>query len=176
MLDPKSQSALSFQRYDPAPEIAGVVVHPLKKHRSLEGSFMEYLRLGQGQVMGLPVAFEAKQVSVSWAAPERVNAFHVHPKRPQDELWCVLEGELLVWLADVRQDSATHGHKRPFLLSGEAPGLLYIPAGVAHGYKAGQRGATLLYVMNDQFNLQDPNEGRLPWDFFGAELWEADKG
>jgi dTDP-4-dehydrorhamnose 3,5-epimerase len=176
MLDPKAQSALSFQGYEAAPEIAGVFVHPLKKHRSLEGSFMEYLRLGQGQVEGLPVAFEARQVSVSWAAPDRVNAFHVHPKRPQDELWCVLAGELLVWLADVRQGSTTHGNKRPFLLSGEAPSFLYIPSGVAHGYKAGHRGATLLYAMSDQFDLKDPNEGRLPWDFFGPELWEADRG
>jgi dTDP-4-dehydrorhamnose 3,5-epimerase len=30
--------------------------------------------------------------------------------------------------------------------------------------------------MNSQFDVQDPNEGRLAWDFFGAELWEDDRG
>jgi dTDP-4-dehydrorhamnose 3,5-epimerase len=30
--------------------------------------------------------------------------------------------------------------------------------------------------MNGQFDPADPNEGRLPWDHFGAELWEPDRG
>ena len=54
--------------------------------------------------------------------------------------------------------------------------MLHIPTGVAHGYKAGPDGALLAYAMNSQFNIDDPNEGRLPWDHFGAELWEEDRG
>ncbi len=164
------QAALSFQNYITPPPIEGVLYQPLKKHRALEGAFMEYLRLGAGQVEGLAATFEAQQISVSWAVPGRINAFHIHPKRPQDEVWCVLEGSLLVWLVDLREGSPTKGHRRSFLLSGEAPALLYIPTGVAHGYRAGHQGALLLYAMNDQFNPADPNEGRLPWDFFGADI------
>ncbi len=170
------QAALSFQNYITPPPIEGVLYQPLKKHRALEGAFMEYLRLGAGQVEGLAATFEAQQISVSWAVPGRINAFHIHPKRPQDEVWCVLEGSLLVWLVDLREGSPTKGHRRSFLLSGEAPALLYIPTGVAHGYRAGHQGALLLYAMNDQFNPADPNEGRLPWDFFGADLWADDRG
>lgn len=170
------QAALSFQNYITPSPIEGVFYQPLKKYRALEGAFMEYLRLGAGQVEGLAATFEARQISVSWAAPGRINAFHIHPKRPQDEVWCVLEGSLLVWLVDLREGSPTKGHRRSFLLSGEAPALLYIPTGVAHGYRAGHQGALLLYAMNDQFNPADPNEGRLPWDFFGADLWADDRG
>ncbi|MDX2006520.1 MAG: dTDP-4-dehydrorhamnose 3,5-epimerase family protein [Meiothermus sp.] len=173
-LEPASQSALYFQNYTAQPAIEGVTHTPLRKHRSLEGAFMEYLRLSGGEVEGL--GFEARQISVSWAVPGRVNAFHLHPKRTQDELWCVLQGELLVWLVDVREGSPTQGKRRSFLLSGEAPALLHIPTGVAHGYRAGSSGAVLLYAMNSQFDLSDPNEGRLPWDFFGADLWADDKG
>jgi dTDP-4-dehydrorhamnose 3,5-epimerase len=176
MLDPDVLAALSIQRYDPQPEIGGVLHQPLRKHRALEGAFMEHLRLEGGQVEGLPVGFEVRQISLSWAVPGRINAFHLHPKRVQDELWCVIAGELKVWLVDVRKDSPTRGNKRAYLLSGEAPALLYIPSGVAHGYRAGARGATLLYAMNSQFDPRDPNEGRLPWDYFGAELWEEDRG
>ena len=137
---------------------------------------MEYLRLTEGRAEGLDVPFEVRQVSFSWAVPGRINAFHVHPKEVQDEVWCVVAGTLLVWLVDVRAGSPTAGHKRAYVLSGEAPGLLYIPSGVAHGYKAGPEGALLVYAMNNQFNPKDPNEGRLPWDAFGAELWEEDRG
>lgn len=168
--------ALTFQRYDPQPAIDGVFYHPLKKHHALEGWFMEYLRLTGGAAEGLPAEFEVRQISFSEAVGGRINAFHLHPKEIQDEMWCVVRGKMMVWLVDVRAGSATVDVKRKFLLSCEQPGMLYIPSGVAHGYKAGADGAMLVYVMNNQFQLDDPNEGRLPWDHFGAEIWEEDRG
>lgn len=166
--------ALTFQSYAPGPSIPGVQVVRLKKFRSLEGSFMEHLRLADGVVEGLEPPFQVRQLSVSRAAPGRLNAFHLHPKRPQEELWCVLEGDLKVWLVDVR--AGNPGQRVSVHLSGEEPVLLRIPAGVAHGYRAGAEGALLLYAASDAFDLADPNEGRLPWDHFGAELWADDRG
>lgn len=170
------KEALYYQSYTPQPTIDNVVYQSLKKSRSLEGWFMEHMRLSESLVEGLQTPFELRQLSVSKALPKRINAFHLHPKATQDELWCVIEGTLKVWLVDIRQDSKTCGVKRSFLLSGEEPALLYIPSGVAHGYKAGDQGALLLYAMNAQFNASDPNEGRLPWNYFGKELWEEDLG
>ena len=167
---------VTFQRYDLQPQIEGAFYQPLKKHRALEGWFMEHLRLTAGKVEGLAVAFEARQLSFSRAIPGRINAFHIHPKGIQDELWCVVEGMLMVWLVDCREGSPSERAKRRYVLSGGEPGMLFIPSGVAHGYKAGPRGALLAYAMNSQFNIQDPNEGRLPWDYFGRELWEEDRG
>lgn len=175
-LDSATESALTFQAYGSQPPIDGVTYHRLRKHRALEGSFMEYLRISEGAAEGLPLAFDVRQISFSRAVPGRINAFHVHPKAVQDELWTVVEGSLLVWLIDVREDSRTKGMRRCVLLSGEEPAILSIPTGVAHGYKAGPEGALLVYVMNSQFNIADPNEGRLPWDFFGQELWQDDRG
>ncbi len=175
-LDPNVRADLTFQTYGEGPTIADVFYLPLKKHRALEGWFMEAFRLREGRVQGLSFPFEAKQVSLSRAFPGRINAFHIHPKEPQHELWCVLEGTLLVWLVDVREGSPTQGVRQRFVLSGEEPGWLFIPAGVAHGYKASLEGALLLYAMSETFNREDPNEGRLPWDYFGKELWEEDRG
>lgn len=175
-LTPDTTRVVTFQTYDEQPAIHQVFYHKLTKHRALEGSFMEFLRLTDGTIERLPTAFEPRQLSFSRAVPGRINAFHVHPKAVQDELWCVLEGTLVVWLVDCRAESPTRGVKRRYVLSGEEPALLHIPTGVAHGYKAADQGALLVYAMNSQFNLQDPNEGRLPWDFFGQELWEDDRG
>ncbi len=175
-LEAEAARALTFQQYLPQPDIAGVAYFPLKKHRALEGSFLELLRLTDGRVEGLPTSFTPRQLSLAQAAPGRLNAFHVHPKEIQDDLWCVLAGMLQVWLVDLRADSPTIGHKRRYLLSAEEPGWLFIPAGVAHGYKAGGEGALLIYAVNVQFNPLDANEGRLPWDYFGAALWEDDRG
>lgn len=167
---------LTFQDYGPQPPIGGVFVAPLTRHRAPEGSFMEHLRLTGGKVDGLPVDFEVRQVSVATAVPGRINAFHIHTKVVQDELWCVTAGTMLVWLVDLRDGSPTLGNRRRHVLSGEQPTLLHIPSGVAHGFRAGAEPATLVYAMNSQFNIDDPNEGRLPWDHFGAELWEEDRG
>lgn len=168
--------ALRFQNYPPQPVIDGVYICKLKKHLALEGYFMEYLRLTEGRIAGLPSPFEVRQISFAEAKPGRINAFHLHPKRVQDELWCVVRGDMLVWLVDVRKKSKTLGARCHYLLSEQDPLLLHIPSGVAHGYKAGAAGAILAYAMNSQFNIKDPNEGRLPWDHFGVHLWEEDRG
>ena len=175
-IDPQHAEAVSFQDYSPPPQIEGVFQVPLAKHRALTGWFMEHLRLGQGRAEQLPVDFEVRQLSFSRAEPRRINAFHLHPKRVQDELWTVVAGEMLVWLVDVRADSPTRGVRRRVVLTGEQPALLHVPAGVAHGYQAGPDGAMLVYATNSQFDPADPNEGRLPWDHFGPELWEPDRG
>ncbi len=171
-----AQRALTFQAYPAAAEIEGVWLNRLRKNRSDNGSFMEYARFSGGTVENLPIPFEVRQLSVSRAEAGRVNAFHIHPRDPQNELWTVIEGQLKVWLVDCRAGSETEGNKRLVILSGEEPVQLHIPAGVAHGYQAGPTGALLLYGMDQQFDLENPNEGRLPWDFFGAELWAEDKG
>jgi dTDP-4-dehydrorhamnose 3,5-epimerase len=176
MLDKDSDAALTFQSYDKQPDIDGVVVIPLKKHRSIEGDFMEYLRVTDGVIDNMQPEFDLRQTSVSWIVPERINAFHVHPKEIQNEIWTVISGGLLVWLVDARADSPTNGARRNVFLSGENPSQLYIPAGVAHGYKSGPDGAVLIYSMDSQFDINDPNEGRLPWDFYGANLWEENRG
>lgn len=172
-------SDITFQQYGAQPKIDGVTFAPLVKHRQLEGSFMEYVRLDHFGISRAPaVLFRPRQISVAVAEPNRINAFHIHPFLApfQDEIWTVIHGEMLVWLVDARQSSPTQRAKSRFVLTGESPGMLLIPAGVAHGYKSGSRGATLIYAMTSQFDPVHPNEGRLPWDYFGAELWESDRG
>ena len=175
-IDPEHEKSMTFQSYQEFAKIQGVYTHRLKKHRSLEGDFMEYMRLTAGSLEGVEEPFEVRQISLSWAIPHRINAFHIHPREVQDELWCALSGSMLVWLVDIRKDSPSSAVKQRFLLSSEEPVLLHIPSGVAHGYKSGPEGALLLYTMNSQFDPADPNEARLPWDHFGGELWEQDRG
>lgn len=175
-LCPEFEESLSFQSYGSPVRIDGVWIHPLSKLRSSNGSFMEVLRLDSKGIEGLPTTMDLKQVNVSWAEPGRLNAFHIHVRERQDEVWTVVGGSLLVWLVDMRQASSTARFRRSIVLSAEQPVLLHIPSGVAHGYKAGPQGATLLYFMSAQFNPADPNEGRIPWDRFGKEIWKDDQG
>jgi len=173
-LTPEALAKLSFQSYDPAPSIDGVALTPLRRHDALQGSFMELARLDAGRVAGAD--FSARQISLATAAPGRINSFHLHPREEQNELWTVIAGSLRVWLVDVRVASPTANARREVLLTGRNPQRLFIPWGVAHGYQAGPEGATLLYMADAQFNAEAPNEGRLPWDAFGGDLWDEDRG
>jgi dTDP-4-dehydrorhamnose 3,5-epimerase len=175
-LAPEYASSLTFESYHAAPHIEGIWVEALKKNRSENGAFMEYLRLDDQGVQGLPGQLVPRQISVSWAAPKRINAFHIHVKQEQNEIWCVLSGQLMIWLIDCRASSPTLGVRRKLMFSGEQPMLVHIPSGVAHGYQAGEEGATLIYTMDAQFDMTDPNEGRLVWDHFGKDLWAEDRG
>ena len=175
-LAPEYTDILKFEAYPAAAQIGGVWFHALKKNRSENGAFMEYLRLGEEGVQGLPGTLTPRQISVSWAAPKRINAFHIHVKQEQNEIWCVVGGQLMIWLVDCRAGSPTLGVKRKLVFSGEQPMMVYIPSGVAHGYQAGEVGATLIYTMDAQFDISDPNEGRLPWNHFGDDLWAEDMG
>ncbi|MEX2583388.1 MAG: dTDP-4-dehydrorhamnose 3,5-epimerase family protein [Gemmatimonadota bacterium] len=176
-LSTEVEGALSFQSYSGAESIEGVRLDGMRKHRGENGWFAELFRLDAGNLNVADGALvELRQISAAYAEPHRINAFHIHPKQAQDEIWLVLQGGLTVWMVDCRLGSGTESVRQRVQLSGEAPQRLFIPAGVAHGYRAGGSGALLVYAMNQQFDPADPNEGRLPWDHFGADLWEEDRG
>ncbi|MGH7458064.1 MAG: dTDP-4-dehydrorhamnose 3,5-epimerase family protein [Longimicrobiaceae bacterium] len=176
-LTPETLDSLTFEEYGSGPGIEGAWRRPLRKHRSENGWFLELYRLDAGRVEGPEgERVTLRQLSVSYADPGRVNAFHIHPNQPQNEAWTVVRGQLLVWLVDCRASSASAGVQQRVVLSAEEPELLHIPAGVAHGYRAGSEGALLVYGMDQQFDPRSPNEGRLAWDHFGAGLWEKDRG
>ena len=64
-----------------------------------------------------------------------------------------------------------------FGLGGGRCHLLYIPRGVAHGAaNSGRERAQIWYFVNQQFDVNDPDERRLPWDAAGAAFWDSEKG
>ena len=47
---------------------------------------------------------------------------------------------------------------------------------IAMGHPLGAPGA-IIYFVDVQFSVGDDcDEGRLPWDHFGAEVWEVERG
>ena len=172
-----AKRAFSLQDYRPAPAMDGVQLIELKRFTDDGGSFMELARLQPGVAAGLP-GFECRQVNYSELEPGAIKAFHVH--RRQTDVWFVPPGDkMLVILLDVRAASQSRGAQRRLVLGDGASRLLLIPPGVAHGVKnlAPTRGR-IIYLVDTQF-CADPDqteEGRLPWDFAGPEIWEVTRG
>jgi len=66
-----------------------------------------------------------------------------------------------------------------FVLGAGASRLVRIPPGVAHGVRnIGSTTARLIYFVDEHFTT-DPatcDEGRLPWDYLGRDVWEITRG
>lgn len=175
-IDPKYQDKLSRQAYTKQDKIDGVEVKELQLHTDDGGNFLEIFRVTDNQVEGLQTPFEARQISLSVMLGGVIKAYHVH--KLQDDLWFVPPNHrLLINLHDVRQDSPTFDQHMRFVLGGGKSQLVRIPSGVAHGVKnAYSKPMFLFYATSQQFNAQDPDEHRLPWDVFGSDVWELVKG
>ena len=58
-------------------------------------------------------------------------------------------------------------------------GLVRIPPGVAHGVRnLGVAVGRIIYFVDVQFTAEpaESDEGRLPWDYLGADVWDVTRG
>ncbi|HYB41276.1 MAG TPA: dTDP-4-dehydrorhamnose 3,5-epimerase family protein [Candidatus Methylomirabilis sp.] len=176
-LSEHAKRAFSIQDYSPAPEIDGVQILEIKRFHDDGGSFSELARLQGGLHSAFP-GFEVKQVNYSEMDPGVIKAFHLH--RRQTDVWFVPPGDkMLLVLLDVRAESRTGNAIRRIVLGDGASRVVRIPPGVAHGVKnlARERGR-IIYFVDVQFSAAPDqcDEGRLPWDFAGADVWDVVRG
>jgi dTDP-4-dehydrorhamnose 3,5-epimerase len=135
--------------------IDGVTLKPLVVHCDDRGVFMELLREDD------PFYRRFGQSNFSITYPGVIKAFHWH--RKQDDLWFVVSGMAQVVLHDLREGSPTRGQTDVCYLGEHARQLLYIPAGVAHGYRVlGTTPMLMVYYTTHTYNPAD--ELRIPYD------------
>lgn len=167
---------ITTQQYGGSPKIHDVRFIDLRLMIDDGGSFAELVRLDEnGNLEALP-DFKVRQSSYSLVLPGAVKAFHLHFN--QEDVWFVPPTDrILVGLIDARKDSPTYNVSMRFVLGGGKSNLLYIPRGVAHGgANVGTSSATIFYFVNQQFDLADPDERRLPWDVLGEDFWQIAPG
>ena len=169
------RGSVSRQGYGATSQIEGVQFLPLQTFVEDGGTFTELGRLAEGALAGLD-GFEVRQVNCSLMAAGAIKAWHLHFN--QEDLWFVPPSQaLVVGLWDVRENSPTTGNTLRFVLGRGRSQLLYIPRGVAHGAaNLGSSDAFLFYFVNQQFDAQDPDERRLPYDALGKDFWEIRPG
>jgi dTDP-4-dehydrorhamnose 3,5-epimerase len=176
-LSPNAKQVFQVQSYASAPQIDGVHVLSLVRHADDGGSLTELVRLVEGRPEAL-ADFVVRQVNYSEIEPGAIKAFHVHAR--QTDVWYVPPSDrMLVVLLDVREGSATEGVRMRIVLGNGASRLLRMPPGVAHGVKnVGVATGRIIYFVDEPFS-SDParcDEGRLPWDFAGADVWDVVRG
>jgi dTDP-4-dehydrorhamnose 3,5-epimerase len=175
-LNAKEQAALGVQDYGAKPKIDGLEIVELRRFNDDGGSMTELGRLDAGMLQGV-AGFEARQVNYSTMDPLAIKAFHLH--RRQTDVWFVPPSDkILLVVADARADSPTSGVIQRIVLGDTRSFLVRIPPGVAHGARnlRTDTSSTIVYFVDVQFSTDaDCDEGRLPWDHYGAEIWEVER-
>jgi dTDP-4-dehydrorhamnose 3,5-epimerase len=168
-----AESRYRVQDYARKPGIEGVVLSDLRRFHDETGSMTELVRLEGGRAAGLE-GFVVAQVNFSTLEPGQIKAFHVH--RRQTDVWFVPTSDrILLVLADVREGSPTEGSLLRLVLGDGDSRLVRIPPGVAHGCSnVGGGTARIVYFTDLPFSPEpgETDEGRLPWDHFGAGVWD----
>jgi dTDP-4-dehydrorhamnose 3,5-epimerase len=172
-----AKRAFALQTYGPRPTIDGVTLTTLARHVDDGGSLTELVRLFDGRAEAL-AGFTVRQVNYSELAPGTIKAFHLHAR--QTDVWYVPPSDrMLVVLLDVRQGSTTEGARVRLVLGDGTSRLLRIPPGVAHGVRnVGAAMGRVIYFTDLHFSTEPSScdEGRLPWDFAGRDVWKATRG
>ncbi|HEY3099352.1 MAG TPA: dTDP-4-dehydrorhamnose 3,5-epimerase family protein [Methylomirabilota bacterium] len=174
---PEAKRAFHVQAYGGASAIEGVRLIELARHADDGGAMTELARLTDGRAAGLG-DFTVRQVNYSEMAPGVIKAFHLHTR--QTDVWFVPPSDrMLVLLLDVRTGSRTEGARQRLMLGNGASRLLVIPPGVAHGVRnLGESAGRIIYFTDLHFSPEPAtcDEGRLPWDFAGKDVWEMTRG
>ncbi len=172
-----SFASLLRQTYDKAQSVNGVVIAKTNTYPDdFGGWFKEAVRLDQGgrviSMLDQNIIFKPVQTNTSFLAPKTKRFWHIHPN--QNEIWTT-SGTLLIGLIDLRTDSKTYGIKMKVILSADK--LLYIPAGVAHGFINPNNSPVVLSYYTDQYFTADDttqeyrvSPKKISYDFVKSEL------
>ena len=173
----QAAEAFFIQDYTSTPRIDGVDIVELKRFNDDGGAITELGRMTAGIHQQLP-GFDVKQVNYSEMEPSTCKAFHLHHR--QTDVWYVPPSDkLLLVLHDCREGSPSEGTTMRFVLGDGKNQLVRIPPGVAHGTRnIGQNTGRIIYMVDVEFSASESecDEGRLPWDYLGAEIWEVMRG
>lgn len=102
-----------------------------------------------------------------------LRGLHYQVKHPQGKLVRVAEGEIIDVAVDLRRSSPTFGGWEAVRLSGANKRMLWIPPGLAHGFRVVSERAHVLYKATDYYAPE--HERTLAWNDPQLKIkWELD--
>ena len=128
--------------------IAGVLVIEPRVYADERGFFFEsYNERAFAQATGIAAKFV--QDNHSRSVKNTVRGLHYQIQQPQGKLVRVVAGELFDVVVDLRRSSPSFGQWAGHHLSAENKNMLWIPAGLAHGFAVLSDTADFLYKTTD---------------------------
>src|SRR3974390_2803358 len=109
----------------------------------------------------------------SFSARNVIRGLHYQVEQTQGKLVRVVSGEILDVAVDLRRGSSTFGKWSSFSLSGENKRMLWIPPGLAHGFRVVSETAHVLYKATKFYAPEQ--ERTIAWNDSELQIdWELD--
>ena len=143
-----------------ATKLDGVVVVEPDVIGDNRGFFMETWHAGKFAAGGIAVDFV--QDNHSRSRQGILRGLHYQIKKPQGKLVRVLSGEVFDVAVDLRKNSASFSQWFGIYLSAENKKMLWIPAGLAHGFYVVSQQADFFYKCTDFYAPE--YERAIRWD------------
>jgi dTDP-4-dehydrorhamnose 3,5-epimerase len=140
--------------------LPGVFILEPRVFADERGFFLE--SYNQQAMAALGIAELFVQDNHSCSSRNVLRGLHYQVKHPQGKLVRVSEGEILDVAVDLRKSSPTFGGWEAVCLSGENKRMLWIPAGLAHGFRVISEKAHVLYKATDFYAPE--HERTLAWN------------
>ncbi len=129
----------------------------LRKVINERGHLLEIQRIGDDHFAGIAQAY------TTCTLPGIIKAWYKHEE--QFDQIALVHGEATVVLYDGRERSSSKGHLMECVLNDRDPGLIQIPPGVWHGFRAtGKDPVYLLHLNSRAHDPASPDEARLACD------------
>lgn len=144
--------------------INDIVIHPYKVNQDASGILVETLRKDWQDVYGDEKEFFMQYYSETASGVARdEDVWHYHPTI-QDDRFSVVKGEIVVAVADNRQDSQTKGLLNLFYINAKQdPYMVLIPRKTLHGFMVVSKESAIL--INFPTGLYNPEEeGRILYE------------
>ncbi len=143
-----------------ATKLAGVLLLEPRVFGDDRGFFLESYNERIFAEIGISERFV--QDNHSYSARNVIRGLHYQIQQAQGKLLRVVAGEILDVAVDLRRSSPSFGKWESFVLSGENKRMLWIPAGLAHGFRVVSDTAHVLYKATDFYAPE--HERTLAWN------------
>ena len=154
-----------------ATSLPGLLVLEPKVFRDARGFFLE--SFNENAMAGVGIRDRFVQDNHSYSARNVLRGLHYQVGHPQGKLVRVVAGEIFDVAVDLRRGSPTFGKWDGVILSGDNFRMLWIPAGLAHGFRVLSDGAHVLYKATDFYHPEC--ERTLSWDDPAVNInWQLD--
>jgi dTDP-4-dehydrorhamnose 3,5-epimerase len=135
-----------FERLE-LPELIFIQAQRFEDNR---GFFLETYRASEFATHGVPSSFVQDNLSHSTHGVLRGLHYQNRPKA-QGKLVMVLRGQIFDVAVDIRHGSPTYGRWAGVTLSADRFGMIYVPAGFAHGFCVLSQEADVLYKVTAEY-------------------------
>jgi dTDP-4-dehydrorhamnose 3,5-epimerase len=161
---------ITLENKDSVKLIKDVVIHPYKVNEDASGVLVETLRKDWTDIYNEGREFFMQYYSETPSGIARdEDVWHYHPT-VQDDRFAVVKGEIVVAIADNREDSPTKGLLNLFYINARInPYIVLIPRRTLHGFLVvSKEPAILINFPTGLYNSTE--EGRIPYEKENVKL------